>query len=219
MRESPRLNATLAFLAGVYYLAISVYHHQIYPQLEAAQPTEIQKLTGFSPTFLLSDTTTNLFYAINGMLATWFFLVAVTASTLQSNLILFLAMAVWMVRLVVWQPTYLFVSELHRNDFGILVASVLVVFPLMLLIAGPENILIDAEDEERMQETMRKELETLIDTKYGGNVEEAMKQMGGSSGEDAYIVDQMDELLATIDKELEEEKQAKRKKKESKKKK
>jgi hypothetical protein len=188
--------------------------------LVAAPPEDVAKLvSGFSAGMIVSDEFTKACYAICGVLASWFFLYAIHPTRYHSSFLLFTALIVWMVRLVVLQTAYLFLSDLQRHDFGMLIGSILVLVPLVLLIMDPEHMLYDEADEERMQAQMRANWEELVDTQYDGNVDTAMQAVASTAGvEESYMMDQMDDLLATIDQELEQE-QKKKKKKESKKKK
>jgi hypothetical protein len=216
MKKSNRLNSTLAVLVGVYFLAALFYHQQAYPQLAAAAPEDIAKLSSLSAEVILSDKFTRSCYTISGLLVSWLFLYATHPTRYNSPFLLFTALIVWIVRLVVFQTAYLFLSDLQPHDFGMLIASILVLVPLVLLILGPEHMLYDEADEERIQAQMRAKWEELVDTQYDGNVDAAIQ--GATGDEDNYMMYQMDALLATIDQEIEEEQQ-KKKKKESKKKK
>jgi hypothetical protein len=213
MKKSLILNSALAFVVGLYFAGTIVYHQRMYEWLFIVKH-HIPELTGLSAETLLSKSTTYIIYCLLASLALWFWIYATDTDRFHSMGILCTALTIWFSRICILQPLYLAASQ-EAPEFAMLLASIVAFVPIVLLIVGPETIIIDEEDQGKMTEQMRKVYERrlkeqggYIDVDFGDPDDPA--NMDKLTVEDQAMMGQYENLLATIGKDV--EKQGKKKK-------
>lgn len=200
-----RLKFMLAIVIAVYHVAVVVYHHNRHEQLFEMKLNRGLLLKNHHLPYIKHA------MAISGTILAFYYMAIYNCKTKQISIttltMLGLTILLWVARLLVLQPAY-FIASRQPLDLFMLFGTIAVLIPMILLWGGPEALLFNEKDKERLLNMMQQQFEKMV------NDAEAV-----NTAEDEAIKSQYNELLAQIDKEMEEEAAEKKKKRKAKKKK
>lgn len=191
----------------------------------------VPQLTGLSVTTLVSNPVRHGIYIILSCQSVWYLIHASDPERHHSTVMLVGTVAIWASRLFFLQPLYMTATTAAPSssssqqqqqwlDFAMLLLSIGVFIPILLLLVGPDAVLLDDEDLQEMEEHSRleiqryledhdedqHELDYLLDPAFRiDEKEEKTRRTPQWSEEVRFMMSQLQEILAVADDELEDE--------------
>lgn len=203
-----RLKFMLAISIAVYHVAIIAYHNHRHERLFAMKLYPELLLKGHHLPIIK-----HAMRFLGTILALYYMAIynyKTTRMSTATTIMLGLTVLFWIARLLVLQPAYFVASHgsVEPIDIIMLFGTIGVMISIILLWGGPEVLLLNEADKERLLNMLQQNFEKTVNEAEVTQTEE-----------DKAIQSQYEELLVEIDKDMEEEDTKKKKKKREKKKK